>query len=419
MTQIKRVVTGGVDSHAESHAAVALDEQGRLLGGEAFPVSAAGYQQLLGWLESFGELGLVGVESTGSYAAGLARFLATAGVRVVEVNQPHPHSRRRRGKSDPLDAEAAARTALTGEGTAVPKQTDGIVESIRQLRVAYEGAVKAHTAALNQLHSLSVTAPEELRAQLRAASGPARKVSLCLALRADPGRLDQPAQAAKLVLRSVARRARMLEQETGALNQQLSRLVAAAAPRTVSLLGVSTHNGGQLLVSAGENIERLHNEAAFAHLCGASPIPASSGRTVRHRLNPGGDRQANRALHMVAVCRLRHCQRSRAYAERRTAEGLSKPEIIRCLKRYIARELYHTLRADLAALTPATSLASSHEQPQPGPTGSTPRPRRRALQPARPQIIAGSQIPEHPCQPSGNGQPSHPKGGSQSRARSA
>jgi transposase len=319
-----------------------------------FATSVEGYHDLLSWLESFGQVGRVGVESTGSYAAGLARFLAARGIAVVEVNQPHAHTRRRSGKSDPLDAEAAARKVLGGEATAIPKQTGGIVESIRQLRVAREGAVKANTAALNQLYELVITAPDELRQQLSARKTSRGKASLCLRLRPDRARLHEPLQAAKLALRTVAERVRELERQIGLLDRYLAQLVATAAPRTTSLLGVSTQHAGQLLVTAGQNIERLANDGAFARLCGASPLPASSGRTSRHRLNRGGDRKANRALHLIAVCRLRYCARTRAYANRRTAEGLTKPEIIRCLKRYIARELYHTLRADLADLGPPT-----------------------------------------------------------------
>ena len=387
MTQIRGFVTGGVDAHAEAHHAAALDEQGRLLGVAAFPATAQGYRQLLAWLEGFGQVGLVGVESTGSYAAGLVRFLAARGVALVEVNQPHAHTRYRRGKSDAVDAEAAARKALAGEARAIPKERGGIVESIRQLRVARAGAVKAHTAALNQLGQLIVTAPAELREQLAAAKTSAGKVSLCLRLRADRACLHEPAQAARLALRSVAERARALERELELLDQKLGELVAAAAPRTVSLLGVSTQNGGQLLVTAGENIGRLASEASFASLCGASPIAASSGRTTRHRLNPGGDRQANRALHMLAVCRLCHCPRTRAYAARRTAEGLSKKEILRCLKRYIAREVYHSLRADLAALSPRAAATPKRRARRAvtitcggGPIGIT---RTRAGSPAR------------------------------------
>jgi transposase len=185
MTQIKRVVTGGVDAHADNHHAVALDERGRLLGDAVFPTSRRGYRELLGWLEGFGQVRLVGIESTGAYAAALVRSLSAQGIAVVEVNQPHAHSRRRRGKSDPLDAEAAARKALAGEATVVPKYTSGIVESIRQLRVAREGAVKARTAALNQLSVLLVTAPGELRQQLAVRKTTRGKVSLCLRLRPD------------------------------------------------------------------------------------------------------------------------------------------------------------------------------------------------------------------------------------------
>jgi transposase len=374
MTEIRCLVTGGVDAHSDSHHAAALDERGRLLGDSAFATSAEGYQELLAWLESFGQVARVGVESTGSYAAGLARFLAARGVAVVEVNQPHAHTRRRRGKSDPLDAEAAARKVLAGEAAGVPKHTGGIVESIRQLRVAREGAVKANTAALNQLYELVITAPDELRQQLAARKTSRGKASLCLRLRPDRARLHEPLQAAKLALRSVAERVRDLDRQIGLLDQDLAPLVATAAPRTMSLLGVSTQHAGQLVVTAGQNIQRLPNDGAFARLCGASPIPASSGRTSRHRLSRGGDRKANRALHLIAVCRLRYCARTRAYANRRTAEGLSKPEIIRCLKRYIARELYHTLRADLADLN--LSAASAQQAVTincgAGPIGITP-----------------------------------------------
>ncbi len=212
---------------------------------------------------------------------------------------------------------------------------------------------------MNQLYELVITAPDELRQQLAARTTSRGKAALCLLLRPDRARLHEPLQAAKLALRSVAERVRELDRQIAQLDRHLAQLVAAAAPRTTSLLGVSTQNAGQLLVTAGQNIERLPNDGAFARLCGASPIPASSGRTSRHRLNRGGDRQANRALHLIAVCRLRYCARTRSYANRRTAEGLTKPEIIRCLKRYIARELYHTLRADLADLAALIDLTPS------------------------------------------------------------
>jgi len=251
MTEIRRLVIGGVDAHSDCHHAAALDERGRLLGDAAFATSVEGYHDLLAWLESFGQVGRVGVESTGSYAAGLGRFLAARGVAVVEVNQPHAHTRRRRGKSDPLDAEAAARKVLAGEATAIPKHTGGIVESIRQLRVAREGAVKANTAALNQLYELVITAPDELRQQLAGRKTSRGKASLCLRLRPDRARLHEPLQAAKLALRTVAERVRELERQIGVLDRYLAQLVATAAPRTTSLLGVSSQHAGQLLVTAG------------------------------------------------------------------------------------------------------------------------------------------------------------------------
>jgi transposase len=349
MTDQRRVVAG-VDAHTDEHHVAVLDGQGRLLATAAFPTDAAGYESLIRWLRLHGRIDRVGVESTGAYAAGLARALLADGIDVVEVNQPHPHARQRLGKSDPIDAELAARAVLSGTARALPKLTSGIVEAIRQLAVARSGALKARTAALQQLDDLLITAPEQLRAELRRARTLKARAALCLQLRPNAARLHEPLQAAKLALRSLARRVHALDQELVELDSQLERLVASAAPRTVALFGVGTQCAGQLLISAGQNIERLHSEAAFAKLCAAAPIQASSGRTTRHRLDYGGDRQANRALHMIAVCRLRHDPRTRAYADRRRSEGLNRREILRCLKRYIARQTYHSLRADLEAL---------------------------------------------------------------------
>jgi transposase len=352
MTQDDRLVIGGVDAHADAHHVAALDERGVLLGAEGFPTTTPGYRGLLEWLSGWGEVDVVAVESTGSYAAALVRYLREHDIRVVEVNQPHAHTRRRVGKSDPIDAEMAARLFLAGKAKAVPKRTDGIVESIRVLRVARSGAVKSRTAALAQLRDLILTAPQELRDRLACRRTLRGKATMCARLRPSGAQLSSPSQATKFALRHVARRIDALDQEITTLDRELEELVRVAAPRTVELLGISTSNAGQLLVTAGENIDRLHGESSYAALCGASPIPASSGKTVRHRLNPGGDRQANRALHLIAVCRLRYCPHTRAYAQRRTAEGKTKREIMRCLKRYIAREVYNTLRADLADTNP-------------------------------------------------------------------
>jgi len=353
MKQELRRVIGGVDSHADTHHAAALDDRGCLLGTRSFAVSAAGYRELLAWLASFGLIDRVGVESTGSYAAGLTRHLLAAGVRVLEVDQPHAHTRRRRGKTDAIDAELAARHALSLATAVTPKQTSGIVESIRQLRIARDSAVKSRSVAIVQLGDLVCTSPSELREQLATAKTLKGKAALCRRLRPDTDQLRQPVNAAKLALRSLARRIALLDDEIAELDRQLTPLVATAAPRTTALLGISTGHAGQLLITAGQNIERLHSEGAFAALCGASPILVASGKRSRHRLNPGGDRQANRALHMIAVCRLRHCPQTRAYAQRRTTEGKTKREIMRCLKRYIARQAYATLRDDLRSLAPS------------------------------------------------------------------
>jgi transposase len=284
MQHTETVVIGGVDAHTDAHHAAALEQRGALLGAESFPTTTRGYGELLDWLRGFGSVDTVAVESTGAYAAGLVRYLRAHGVRVVEVNQPHAHTRRRRGKSDAIDAELAARLFLAGKATAIPKRTDGIVESIRLLRVARHSAVKARSAALVQLSELIVTVPQELREQLAQRKTARGKAALCRRLRPSLADVSQPAQAAKLALRSLARRIAALDDEISELDRQLEPLVQTAAPRTTSLLGISTGHAGQLLVTAGENIDRLRGDSSFAALCGASPIPASSGRTTRHRL---------------------------------------------------------------------------------------------------------------------------------------
>ncbi|HET8662571.1 MAG TPA: IS110 family transposase [Micromonosporaceae bacterium] len=327
MTGKARAVIGGVDTHADTHQAAALDEQGRLLGVQPFSAAEDG-RQLLRWLRRWGQVRVVGVEGSGSYGAGLTRHLRANGVAVVEVNQPHAHTRARRGKSDAIDAEAAARKVLAGECTAVPKDTTGIVEAIRQLQVARAGAVQARTAALNQLGDLVITAPAAVRAALTAKTRPGMAAQAAR-WRPDPSRLADPAHAARLALHSIAGRIQALTAETAALERQLSTLVKQAAPKTLQLLGVGPVHAAQMLVTAGQNIDRIHSEAAFAHLCAADPIPASSGKTERHRLNPGGNRAANRTLYMIAVVRLRYCQRTRDYLARRTADGKSKKEVIR------------------------------------------------------------------------------------------
>ncbi|MBV9577827.1 MAG: IS110 family transposase [Chloroflexi bacterium] len=353
------LVIGGVDCHQQTHHAVALNDHGQRLGDQAFAATSHGYAQLLSWLQQFGRIHAVGVESTASYGAGLARHLLAADIPVVEVNQPHRHLRTRRGKTDAIDAEGAARKVLSGEASALPKDTTGSVEAIRQLRLVRASAVKARTAALEQLGELTTTAPAALRERMGARTSLHTWATSCARLRPELSRLEQSLEAAKLALRSLGQRILALDAEIASFDAHLSRLVSAVAPRTTALLGLGTLTTAQLLVTLGQNAERIGDEAAFAHLCGAAPIPASSGKTNRHRLNPGGDRQANAALYLIAICRLRYCPRTQAYAVKRTAQGRSKREILRCLKRYIAREVYHTLRADLAAHHASSAPASS------------------------------------------------------------
>jgi len=297
------------------------------------------------------------VEGTGAYGAALARYLRAQGASVVEVDRPDRRARRARGKSDPLDAYAAARAALAGTATGTPKSRDGRVEAIRMLRVARSGAVKARSQAINQLKALLITAPAALREQLRHLST-TTLLATCAQLRPTV-ELADPEQAAKTALRRLARRHQHLSEEIADADAQLKTLVTAAAPQLLALSGVGVEVAGQLLVSAGDNPERLHSEAAFAHFCGVAPVPASSGRTHRHRLNRGGDRAANNALYIVVLGRLRYDPRTRVYTDRRTKQGLSKPEIIRCLKRYVAREMFTALTARAVDSPPATTSTLS------------------------------------------------------------
>jgi transposase len=335
-------VFGGVDTHADTHTAAVIDSTGRLLAHREFAATPAGYAQLADWLVAHGQLQRVGVEGTGVYGAGLARHLVAAGVELVEVDRPDRKTRRFAGKSDPIDAEAAARAALSGRQTGIPKTRTGPVEAVRALRVARRSAIAARAEAQTQLRALIITAPEPLRGQLRPLTL-RRLLATCAGLRPDPAGSGDPVQATKTALRSLARRHAQLSEEIDDLDALLTPLVRTINPALAAANGVGTDVAGQLLVTAGDNPERLRSEPAFAALCGVSPIPASSGRTHRHRLNRGGDRQANAAIYRVVLCRMRWDPRTRTYVQRRTREGLSKKDIIRCLKRLIARELYYLL----------------------------------------------------------------------------
>jgi transposase len=329
-----------VDTHSEVHVAAALDPVGGLLGTREFPATAAGYASLLDWLGKFGDVVLVGVEGTGSYGAGLARYLAASGVRVVEAARAR-RDRHRKGKSDPLDAVSAARAAQSGRAAGMPKGRDGAVEAIRTLMVAKRSARHERTQAINQARALILTGPDELRARfagLRAAA----LAEAVAALRPRPG--DAADYSLRIALRELGRRVEFLDDQIERLDDLIVPLVTARAPGLLSLYGVGHDTAAVLLIAAGDHPGRLHSEAAWAHLCGVAPVPASSGKTRRHRLNRGGNREANHALWRIVITRMSAHPATRAYVERRTKEGLSKKEIIRCLKRYVAREVYPYLR---------------------------------------------------------------------------
>jgi transposase len=336
-------ITGGVDTHRDTHTAAAVDQTGRMLGHAEFPTTGAGYVALLTWLRSFGPLVLVGVEGTGAYGSGLTRYLGSQDVAVVEVDRPNRKTRRSAGKSDPIDAEAAARAALGRVRTGTPKTRDGRVEALRNLRIARSSAVGQRASCMRKIKALIVTAPQDIRERLRGHTN-ARLIQICANLRPDTTQIGDPEQAVKTALRCLARRHLAAQEDITELDKLITPLIEAINPELLRLNGVGPDVAGQLLVTAGQNPDRIHSDGAFAMLCGVAPIPASSGQTHRHRLNRGGDRQANSALYTIVISRLRWDPRTHAYMAKRTTDGLSKKDIIRCLKRLIAREVYHVLR---------------------------------------------------------------------------
>jgi transposase len=344
MTDVDVVVTGGVDTHKDLHVAAALDQFGRLLGTEEFPTNSAGYRDLHAWLAGFGTLECVGVEGTGAWGAGLTRYLRCNGVAIVEVSRPNRQRRRLKGKSDTLDAETAGRAVQSGEARGLPKGGEGPIEAIRILRVARRSAIKARTQAANQIHAIIDTCPEDLRSSLIVLRP---KAQVAKAARFRRGGADTPKGAAKTALASLARRWMNLDAEIDELDTLLGRITLQTAPSLLALPGVGPDVAGALLSAVGDNPARLRSEASFAALCGVTPLDASSGRQKRHRLNRGGDRIANSALFRIVLCRLIRDEETRGYMARRIAEGKTKKEVIRCLKRYVARQVYRVILEDL------------------------------------------------------------------------
>ena len=337
----RSLITGGVDTHGSFHVAAAVDANGGMLGVETFPVGRKHYGELARWLQAFGAVDKVGVEGTGCYGAGLARHLRRLGLAVVEVDRPNRQVRNRKGKSDHIDAVAAARAALSGTATGLPKARNGKVEAIRVLTVARRSAVDERIQILNQMRNICFCADDEIRSRFEGLS-PRALINETSTLR--PRRGDDIVRYTTLiVLRELGRRAANLRDETTRLNQLPRPLVREVAPQLLEIHGVGLDTAAKLLVAAGDNPERLHSEAAWAHLCGVAPIPASSGKTVRHRLNRGGNRQANSAIYTVMLTRMRNHQPTRDYIARRSSEGKTMGEIARMLRRYIAREVFRAL----------------------------------------------------------------------------
>jgi transposase len=335
----------GVDTHADFHAAVLLDPLARIVATRTVPATRRGHGALVSWARGHGTLRRAGVEGTGSYGAGLARLLALENVEVVEVTRASRKGRRHLGKTDVRDAEAAARSVLAGEATAIPKPRDGVVEAIRVLRHTRASAIKARTQAALLLRNIVVTAPDELRESL-AGLTTKQLVARCARFHRPP-RLDA-AGATRKALRSLARRWQQLDAEVRELDVDLKHLAALAAPRLLAEPGIGPETAAKLLIVAGDNPDRLRSDAALAALCGASPVEASSGKTRRHRLNRGGDRQGNCALWTIATNRMLHHPETRDYVTRRAHQGRSEREIRRCLMRHLTRRLFPLLIADLS-----------------------------------------------------------------------
>ena len=344
-----RKVIVGVDPHkhihvAHIHVAVAIDHLGARLGDLAIGVDTGGYRQLEGWAQALGRVDAFGIEGTGSYGAAVASFLRGCGHRVVEVNRGDRRSRRANAKSDTADAEAAARAVLAGTATTIPKSADGLAETIRHTKVARDTARKGRTSASITLKALIVNAATELRESLDAMPDKAL-IDRCAAFR--PGDIDKTTSSAKHALRSLARRWLYLDEEIRTHDALLDPLAAQASPTLRAGYGIGPDTAAELLIVFGDNPDRIRSEAAFAKLCGACPIPAGSGMTSgRHRLHLGGHRQANAALYRTAIVRMRFHQPTIDYVARRTAEGLTKKDIIRCLKRFLAREAYQRVMTD-------------------------------------------------------------------------
>ena len=315
----------------------------RVLASQCFATTRHGYKQMVDWMRAFGSLQRVGIEATGSYGAGLLRYMQKAGIEVLEVTTPDKHDRRKRGKNDDLDAQNAAHAAFAGKRTVTPKSRDGMIESLRVLKACRKTAVAARRVALQMIQNTIVCAPDELRELLRKMTR-MQLIRTLAAWRPDLADYRNVTSAYRITLKSLGRRYLELHDEIADLDTMIVAIVDELAPNLVARNSIGHESAAQLLLTAGDNVQRLRSEASFAALCGVSPVPASSGKTTRHRLSRGGDRAANSALHIIAIGRLRTDPRTQAYVAKRITEGHSKLEAIRCVKRYIAREVFSLIK---------------------------------------------------------------------------
>ena len=361
MTKTETDVIAGIDTHADTHHVGLITSYGKHLGDREFLAVGSGYRDIAKYITSHGPVAAVGIEGTGSYGAELSRVLTTEGFQIREVNRPNRAHRRLHGTSDPIDAYQAAEAVLAERGTSVPKSRDGYVEALRVLRTARTSALKARTAVLAQISGTLTSAPEPIRAKYRGQTSEAR-VKVMAASRPAAEDPADPAAATAITLKRMGLRHRYLSEEIAEVDAEIEAIVATHAPHLLEVNGVRAVVASQLLVTVGDNPERLDSEAAFAALTGTAPVPASSGKITRHRLSRGGDRAANSAVHRIVLVRMSKDQRTRDYVARRTAEGKDKLEIMRCLKRYVSREIYRVLR-----------------NPRPAPVVNDLRPRRQAL----------------------------------------
>lgn len=330
MEEVGKAAFAGIDTHKDTHELALLDSVGRVIGTWQFATGVAGYADLE---RAIGDPSVpVGIEGAASYGAGIAAHLQACGYEVFEMIRPKK-SQRRRGKSDPIDAIAAAKNLAAGEGLPL-KANDGVVEDVRCLMLAREQAVRQAHAILNCIDSLVVTAPEPVRAALRNLPGEERARKLAK---------SRPADSRGRAFKRLAKRWVAAKADADELEAEIGELVKEAYPALIGARGVAAISAARIIVAAGSNPERMGSEAAFSMLCGTSPIPASSGKKDRHRLNRGGDRQANRGIHEIACSRMTFDERTQGFIARKIKEGKTKREAIRCLCRYIAREVYKLL----------------------------------------------------------------------------